>query len=82
MINNPSHAMTKGSAIIDAVFLRFFDKIESKAFTSYFGYHKPIISFIEVEHDSPIIMPNENYHHNLYHCILLLLSSLDRLVIQ
>lgn len=49
MNNNPSHATTKGGTTIDAVFSRFLDQIESKTFVSYFSYHKPIVSFLELE---------------------------------
>ena len=51
MNNDAQQSTTKYGTTLDAVFSRFFDKINSKTFISYFSYHKPIVSFIESKNE-------------------------------
>ena len=49
MCNNRTESTTRSKTTIDAVFQRYVDNIETKAFVSYFSYHKPLVSFVEIE---------------------------------
>ena len=49
MCNNRTESTTWSKTTIDAVFQRYVDNIETKAFVSYFSYHKPLVSFVEIE---------------------------------
>lgn len=48
MNNNPADSTTKYGTTIDAVFSRYLDKIESQTYVSYFSYHRPIVSMVEI----------------------------------
>ena len=50
MNNDYGVSMTRHAMTIDAVFSRFLDKLESRVFTYYYSYHKPIVSFLKVSH--------------------------------
>lgn len=49
MTNNPTESTTRDDTTIDAVSLRYLEKITSQTYVSYFSYHRPIISMIEYE---------------------------------
>ncbi|CAG9831913.1 unnamed protein product [Diabrotica balteata] len=48
MSNDRNISTTKYKTTIDAVFTRNLNRFESKLFISYFSYHKPIISVLEI----------------------------------
>lgn len=37
---------TRGGTVIDAVFERYLNTLQSQTYVSYFSYHKPIVSII------------------------------------
>lgn len=47
MNNNQDESTTRDNTTIDAVFSRYLTKIKSQTYTSYFSYHKAIVSMIE-----------------------------------
>lgn len=52
MSNDRNLSTTKYKTTIDAVFIRHLNRFESKLFVSYFSYHKPIVSVLEIGDDS------------------------------
>lgn len=46
--NDPAQSTTRHGTTIDAVFSRYLENIQSLIYTSYFSYHKPIISMIQM----------------------------------
>jgi len=48
MSNDRNLSTTSYKTTIDAVFTRYLNKFESKLFVSYFSYHKPIVSALEI----------------------------------
>jgi hypothetical protein len=50
-MSNDRNFSTRYKTIIDAVFIRYLNKFESKLFVSYFSYHKPIVSVLEIGDD-------------------------------
>uniref|UniRef100_A0A0K8TMU8 Endonuclease/exonuclease/phosphatase domain-containing protein n=1 Tax=Tabanus bromius TaxID=304241 RepID=A0A0K8TMU8_TABBR len=51
MSNDRNLSTTKYKTTIDAVFIRHLNRFESKLFVSYFSYHKPIVSVLEIGDD-------------------------------
>lgn len=51
MNNDRNISTTKSGSTIDAVFVRYLDKLRSKIYISYFSYHKPIVSCLENDSD-------------------------------
>jgi len=51
MSNDRNLNTTKYKSTIDAVFIRHLNRFESKLFVSYFSYHKPIVSVLEIDDD-------------------------------
>jgi hypothetical protein len=49
MNNNPAVSTTKPGIMTGAVFARYLDDLQSIIYVSYFGYHKPIVSFLDYE---------------------------------
>nr|KAF7431628.1 hypothetical protein H0235_004552 [Vespula pensylvanica] len=47
MNNNPVMSITKSGSTINAVFTRYLNDLKSAIYTSYFSYHKPIISLLD-----------------------------------
>ncbi|KAF0702935.1 trimethylguanosine synthase-like, partial [Aphis craccivora] len=52
MSNDCNLSTTRYKTTIDAVFTRYLNKFESKLFVSYFSYHKPIVSVLEIGDDA------------------------------
>lgn len=48
MSNDRNLSTARYKTTIDAVFTRYLNKFESKLFVSYFSYHKPIVSVLEI----------------------------------
>lgn len=48
MNNDPQESTTKYGTTIDAVFSRYLEDIKSQTYVSYFSYHKPIVSMINI----------------------------------
>ena len=44
-----TQSTARSKSVIDAVFQRYINKIETKTFVSYFSYHKPFVSFVDTE---------------------------------
>ena len=61
MNNDPMQPTTRGGTTIDAVFSRFLNTLESRTFISYYSYHMPIVSSLNLD-DRPTltIEPVEN----------------------
>jgi len=51
MSNDRNLSTTKYKSTIDAVFIRLLNRFESKLFVSYFSYHKPLVSVLEIGDD-------------------------------
>ncbi|KAF0766696.1 Uncharacterized protein FWK35_00005846 [Aphis craccivora] len=47
--NDPTISTTKSGTIIDAIFTRYIDNVQSQMYVSYFSYHIPIITTIPIE---------------------------------
>ena len=47
MNNNPNAPTTRYGTTIDATFQRYLDKLQFKSLSTYFSYHKAIVSFLE-----------------------------------
>lgn len=54
MSNDRNLSTTRYKTTIDAVFTRYLNKFESKLFVSYFSYHKPIVSVLDISDDAGI----------------------------
>jgi len=48
MNNDPQESTTKYRTTIDAVFSRYLENIKSQTYVSYFSYHRPIVSMIQI----------------------------------
>ena len=61
MNNDPMQPTTRGGTTIDAVFSRFLNTLKSRTFISYYSYHMPIVSSLNLD-DRPnlTIEPVEN----------------------
>lgn len=46
--NDPQVSTTKYGTTIDGVFSRYLEDIKSQSYVSYFSYHKPIVSIIQI----------------------------------
>jgi len=46
--NDPRESATKYGTTIDAVFSRYLENIKSQTYISYFSYHRPIVSMIQM----------------------------------
>lgn len=49
MCNNRTQSTTRSKTVIDEIFQRYINQIETKTFVSYFSYHKPLVSFVETD---------------------------------
>jgi len=51
MSNDRNLSTTKYKSTIDVVFIRLLNRLKSKLLVSYFSYHKPIVSILEIVDD-------------------------------